>query len=45
MFLLWWCIDDHLARSLEMPGVGSLDWWVVLLASVGLSLSSGVIWK
>lgn len=28
--LLWWCIDDHLAEALNMPGIGHLPIWVVL---------------
>ena len=24
MFLLWWCVDDHLAAALNAPGLGHL---------------------
>lgn len=34
LFLLWWCFDDHLAAAVNAPGLGQLDWWVVLLVAV-----------
>ena len=37
LFLLWWCVDDHIAQALNAPGVGALPWWVPLL--VGLAFS------
>lgn len=37
LFLLWWCFDDHLAAAVNAPGLGQLDWWVVLLASFCLT--------
>jgi hypothetical protein len=37
LFLLWWCVDDHIAQALNAPGVGTLPWWVPLL--VGLAFS------
>jgi hypothetical protein len=43
LFLLWWCVDDTLAAALNMPGLGSLPWWVVLLLTFcigGVSVKS-----
>ena len=37
-FLLWWTFDDHLATATEMPRLGELPWWVVLLAAFALHL-------
>lgn len=37
LFLLWWCVDDHIAEALKEPGVGALPWWVPLL--IGLAFS------
>jgi hypothetical protein len=37
LFVLWWCVDDHIAQALGAPGVGSLPWWVPLI--VGLAFS------
>ena len=31
MFLLWWCVDDHLAAALDTPGLGKLPIWVPLI--------------
>jgi hypothetical protein len=42
-FLFWWCFDDHLAAALNMPGLGTLPWWVVLL--LGCALSSSVTYS
>lgn len=36
IFLLWWCIDDHLAVSLSNPGIGHLPIWVVALVSLAI---------
>ena len=40
LFLLWWCVDDHLAAALEAPGIGTLPIWVPLI----LSLAPGAAW-
>ena len=24
LFLLWWCVDDHLASAMNAPGLGEL---------------------
>ena len=40
MFLLWWCVDDHLAAALETPGLGALPIWVPLI--VGFAFSTTV---
>jgi hypothetical protein len=37
LFLLWWCVDDHLAASLGVPGLGHVAWWVVFLLDLALS--------
>lgn len=37
MFLLWWCVDDHLATALTAPGLGTLPIWVPLLIAIGFS--------
>lgn len=39
LFFLWWCFDDHLAAALNMPGVGHLPWWVVLLIALSITPS------
>ncbi len=28
MWLFWYCVDDHLAELLEMPGLGEIPFWV-----------------
>ena len=40
MFLLWWCVDDHLAEALQTPGLGTLPIWVPLI--IGLAFSTTV---
>ena len=40
MFLLWWCVDDHLAEALQAPGLGTLPIWVPLI--IGLAFSTTV---
>ncbi len=40
MFLLWWCVDDHLAKALNAPGLGALPLWVPLI--IGLAFSTTV---
>lgn len=37
LFLLWWCFDDHLAAATNMPGLGQLPWWVVLLIALSFA--------
>lgn len=39
LFLLWWCVDDHLAAALELPGLGTLPLWVPLLLSLAFSFT------
>jgi hypothetical protein len=40
LFIIWWCVDDHIAAALNQPGVGKLAWWIPLL--LGLAFSSTV---
>lgn len=37
IFLLWWCVDDHIAAALGAPGLGELPIWVPLI--IGLAFS------
>jgi hypothetical protein len=37
LFLLWWCVDDHLAAALNAPGLGHLPWWVPLIMGFAFS--------
>jgi hypothetical protein len=34
MFFLWYCIDDSLAAFLQMPQLGHVPWWPVLIMSI-----------
>lgn len=31
LFLIWWTFDDHLAAFLNIPEVGHLPWWVLVV--------------
>lgn len=37
IFALWWCFDDHLAAAMNMPGLGTLPWWVPFLIGCAFS--------
>jgi len=39
LFLLWWCVDDHLASALDAPGLGELPIWVPLILSLAFSFT------
>ncbi|MHA7859482.1 MAG: hypothetical protein ACX94D_15475 [Henriciella sp.] len=39
LFLLWWCVDDHLAEALNTPGLGELPIWVPLILSLAFSFT------
>jgi hypothetical protein len=39
LFLLWWCVDDHIASALDKPGLGELPIWVPFLISLAFSFS------
>lgn len=39
LFLLWWCVDDHLATAMGAPGLGELPIWVPLLLSLAFSFT------
>jgi hypothetical protein len=45
MFLLWWCVDDHLAAALETPGLGDLPIWVPLIIALAFSTTLNVAAK
>ncbi len=39
LFLLWWCVDDNLAKALGTPGLGDLPIWVPLVLSLAFSFT------
>lgn len=39
LFLLWWCVDDHIAQAFETPGLGELPIWVPLILSLAFSFT------
>ncbi len=39
LFLLWWCVDDHLASAMNAPGLGELPIWVPLILSLAFSFT------
>ncbi len=39
LWLLWWCVDDHLAAALNLPGLGTLPIWVPLFLSLAFTFS------
>ena len=39
LFVFWWCVDDHLAAAMEMPGLGELPIWVPLILSLAFMTS------
>lgn len=45
MFLLWWCVDDHLAAALETPGLGTLPIWVPAIIALAFSTTVNVAAK
>ncbi|MCA8902148.1 MAG: hypothetical protein KDA53_12965 [Hyphomonas sp.] len=48
LWLLWWCVDDHLAAALNLPGLGTLPIWVPLIISLAFTFtvdSSAKKWK
>ena len=45
MFLLWWCVDDHLAAALETPGRGNLPIWVPFIIAIAFSTTLNVALK
>jgi hypothetical protein len=42
MFLLWWCVDDHLAEALETPGLGTLPIWVPFIIAFAFSTTVSI---
>ena len=45
MFLLWWCVDDHLAAALETPGLCTLPIWVPFIIALAFSTTLNVATK
>ena len=45
MFLIWWCVDDHLATALETPGLGTLPIWVPFIIALAFSTTLNVATK
>jgi hypothetical protein len=45
MFLLWWCVDDHLAAALDAPGLGRLPIWVPFIIAIAFSTTLSVAMK
>ena len=39
LWLLWWCVDDHLAAALDAPGLGELPIWVPLVLSLAFAFT------
>jgi len=40
LFLLWWCVDDHIAAAIDQPKLGELPLWVPLI--IGFAFSTTV---
>lgn len=40
LWLVWWCVDDTIAAATNMPGLGHLPFWVVLILSMAFSVSA-----
>ena len=38
LWLLWWCVDDHIARAAGAPCIGELPVWVALILSLAFSV-------
>jgi hypothetical protein len=45
MFVLWWCVDDHLATALNTPGLGTLPIWVPFIIAIAFSTTVNVAAK
>lgn len=45
LFLLRWCVDDHMAEALGAPGLGELPIWVPLIISLAFSFSLNSAFK
>ncbi|MEZ5945424.1 MAG: hypothetical protein R3C13_06885 [Hyphomonas sp.] len=39
LWLLWWCVDDHIAEAVGAPGLGELPIWVPLVLSLAFSFT------
>ena len=39
LWLLWWCVDDHIAEAAQAPGIGELPIWVPLILSLAFSFT------
>ena len=40
LFIFWWCVDDHLATVLDIPALGEIPFWVILVLSVAFGPST-----
>lgn len=45
LFLLWWCVDDHLADALDAQKLGELPIWVPLIIAIAFSTTLNVAMK
>ncbi len=45
LFLLWWCVDDHLAAAFETPKLGELPIWVPFIIAIAFSTTLNVALK
>ena len=39
LWLLWWCVDDHIAEAVGAPGLGHLPIWVPLILSLAFAFT------
>ncbi len=39
LWLLWWCVDDHIAEAVGAPGLGELPIWVPLILSLAFAFT------
>lgn len=38
MLFFWYCLDDYLAATFHNAALGTVPWWVVLIAHLPLGL-------
>ena len=39
LWLLWWCVDDHIPKAAGEPGIGELPIWLPLILSLAFYFS------